>query len=93
MAIPYNVDADPDPTSQIAWPAARHRQRTTSGLGLEQGPESSGETAVSYRSADDSGKRATVPTEPARHLLTTWNLITLSISMAGAQIAWTVELG
>jgi len=25
--------------------------------------------------------------------LTTWNLITLSISMAGAQIAWTVELG
>ncbi|KII95051.1 hypothetical protein PLICRDRAFT_128474 [Plicaturopsis crispa FD-325 SS-3] len=25
--------------------------------------------------------------------LSTWNLITLSISMAGAQIAWTVELG
>lgn len=25
--------------------------------------------------------------------LTSWDLITLSISMAGAQIAWTVELG
>ena len=93
MAIPYNVDADPDPTSQIAWPAARHRQRTTSDLQLAQGSEPSGETAVSYRSTADSGKRSAIPTEHTRHLLSTWNLITLSISMAGAQIAWTVELG
>lgn len=89
MAIPYNVDPDPDPTSQIAWPAARHRQRTISDLQLEQ----STQTAPSNRSTDDSGRRATVPPEHARHLLSTWNLVTLSISMAGAQIAWTVELG
>lgn len=93
MTIPYNVDPDPDPTSQIAWPAARHRQRTTSDLQHAQGSEPSTETAVSYRSMVDSGKRSTVPTEHTRHLLSTWNLITLSISMAGAQIAWTVELG
>lgn len=93
MAIPYNIDADPDPTSQIPWPAARHRQRTTSGLQLEPGSGPSSETAVSYRSMDDSGKRSTVPAEHPRHLLSTWNLVTLSISMAGAQIAWTVELG
>ncbi|KAG9317437.1 hypothetical protein JVU11DRAFT_1637 [Chiua virens] len=93
MAIPYNVDADPDPTSQIAWPAARHRQRTTSGLQLDPGSEPSTETAVSYRSTGDAGKQSVVPLEHPRHLLSTWNLITLSISMAGAQIAWTVELG
>lgn len=93
MAIPYNIDADPDPTSQIPWPAARHRQRTTSGLHLEQGSQPPSETAVSYHSTDNFGKRSTVPTEHTRHLLSTWNLITLSISMAGAQIAWTVELG
>lgn len=92
MTIPYNVDADPDPTSQIAWPAARHRQRTTSGLHLEQASEPT-ETAVSYRSTDDAGKQSTVTPEHPRRLLSTWNLITLSISMAGSQIAWTVELG
>ncbi|KAF8138444.1 hypothetical protein EV363DRAFT_1393899 [Boletus edulis] len=91
MAIPYDVDADPDPTSQIAWPAARHRQRTTSNLQLAQDSELTSDTAVS--STFDSAKRSSIPTEHPRHLLTTWNLITLSISMAGAQIAWTVELG
>ena len=30
---------------------------------------------------------------PSGRQLTSWDLITLSISMAGAQIAWTVELG
>ncbi|KAJ3561061.1 hypothetical protein NP233_g10429 [Leucocoprinus birnbaumii] len=30
---------------------------------------------------------------PGKRKLSTWDLITLSISLAGAQIAWTVELG
>jgi solute carrier family 45, member 1/2/4 len=29
----------------------------------------------------------------SRRRMTTWDLVNLSISMAGAQIAWTVELG
>ncbi|KIK37654.1 hypothetical protein CY34DRAFT_92369 [Suillus luteus UH-Slu-Lm8-n1] len=78
MTIAYNPDADPDPTTQIAWPAS-HRSRTTS--------HSQQET----QSADGSDKQHA--SEPGRTRLTTWNLITLSISMAGAQIAWTVELG
>ncbi|KAF8914024.1 hypothetical protein CPB84DRAFT_46546 [Gymnopilus junonius] len=32
-------------------------------------------------------------TPSPRRLLSTWDLVTLSVSMAGAQIAWTVELG
>ena len=93
MTIPYDVDPDPDPTSQIPWPATRNRQRTTSTLHLEQGPESSSQPTVTYHSTDDSGKGVPAPTEHTRHRLSTWNLITLSISMAGSQIAWTVELG
>ncbi|KAF9247328.1 hypothetical protein BU15DRAFT_38749 [Melanogaster broomeanus] len=90
MATPYNIDVDPDPTSQIAWPAARHRQRTASDLQLERDSEPSSDTAVSY---ETTGKQSPVSSEHTRHRLSTWNLITLSISMAGAQVAWTVELG
>ncbi|KIO12686.1 hypothetical protein M404DRAFT_123851 [Pisolithus tinctorius Marx 270] len=77
MTIPFGADADPDPTSQIAWPAARHRQRTLSTTPLDNGSHS-GETAISYQS---------------RARFSTWDLFTLSVSMAGAQVAWTIELG
>ncbi|KAI6034373.1 MFS general substrate transporter [Pisolithus microcarpus] len=77
MAIPLSADADPDPTSQIAWPATRNRQRTS--------------TTVSYQSVAGGGKRPHV--EPKRVRFSTWNLFTLSASMAGAQVAWTIELG
>ncbi|KAF9019235.1 MFS general substrate transporter [Hymenopellis radicata] len=43
-------------------------------------------SSVAHRVEDRSSSQT-----PRR--LSTWNLITLSISMAGAQIAWTVELG
>ena len=82
MTIPVTVDADPDPTSQIAWPAARHRQRTTSSNPLE--PSS----AESYQSKVPQD----VP-QPKRVQFSTWDLFTLSVSMAGAQVTWTVELG
>lgn len=93
MAIAYNPDADPDPTTQIAWPAS-HRSRTTSYSQQEtQSVEQESHQAVdgNGKQTDRSGKQHT--SEPGRTRLTTWNLITLSISMAGAQIAWTVELG
>jgi len=88
MSMSYNADADPDPTSQIAWPA-RHRQRTTSTTQQETpGP-------TSYQAIEGNGKQnnSSVQEQSPRTRLSTWNLITLSISMAGAQIAWTVELG
>ncbi|KAG1783214.1 major facilitator superfamily domain-containing protein [Suillus placidus] len=93
MTIAYNPDADPDPTTQIAWPAS-HRSRTTSNSQQEtQFVEQESYQAIdgNGKQTDRSGKQHA--SEPGRTRLTTWNLITLSISMAGAQIAWTVELG
>ncbi|KAF9451657.1 MFS general substrate transporter [Macrolepiota fuliginosa MF-IS2] len=84
--IPPVTDTDPDPTSQIPWPSARPRQLDRSDSSSSSGPESS-----TLRSdGDDVANGEQVP---GKRRLTTWDLITLSISMAGAQIAWTVELG
>lgn len=88
MTIAYNPDADPDPTTQIAWPAS-HRSRTTS----NSPEETESVEQESYQTIDGNGKQKQHASEPGRTRLSTWNLITLSISMAGAQIAWTVELG
>ncbi|KAF8974437.1 hypothetical protein BDZ97DRAFT_1646725 [Flammula alnicola] len=84
--IPPIADSD-DPTSQIPWPAARGRQQ-------EQTESSvNGDTAAPAKlnATDATNKRSRTP--PGRRTLSTWDLITLSISMGGAQIAWTVELG
>ncbi|KAF5344144.1 hypothetical protein D9758_008829 [Tetrapyrgos nigripes] len=71
-----------DPTSQIAWPnrPARPQQSLSDNSSVTQVPDQEG------------GKPAT-NTNPVKRSLTTWDLITLSISMLGAQIVWTVELG
>ncbi|KAF8205098.1 hypothetical protein BJ912DRAFT_940249 [Pholiota molesta] len=73
-------DTSDDPTSQIPWPAARARQTEQ----VEPTP-----TAPN----DQNGNNGRPSSPPGRRRLSTWDLITLSISMAGAQIAWTVELG
>ncbi|TFK43415.1 major facilitator superfamily domain-containing protein [Crucibulum laeve] len=80
--IPPIPDSDPDPTTQIPWPA-RTRQ--------EDGTPSTSDAESSYDNPPENIKDAHSPLVKRR--LTTWDLITLSISMAGAQIAWTVELG
>ena len=92
MTFPVNADADPDPTTQIAWPG---RQRRSSRSPSRQAllADHDARTNTSYRTVDASSKSNAAPPTPAKQHLTTWNLITLSISMAGAQIAWTVELG
>jgi len=95
MSISYDAGADPDPTSQIAWPA-RHRQRT--GSNSQRGPEVQSSDQASYQALEGIGKQTNGSSqqhssEAGRTRLSTWNLVTLSISMAGAQIAWTVELG
>jgi solute carrier family 45 protein 1/2/4 len=81
--FPPIADGDPDPTTQIPWPSARSRHAT-------EGPESTGvvvEDGPQQNAPENNGKTKAQPR------LTTWDLVTLSISMAGAQIAWTVELG
>ena len=95
MTFSNNPDADPDPTTQMTWPSSR---RSASGSHIlksnypggriespqvERGPLRLDPTAP--------GVKTLVYPSPKR--LTTKDLIYLSISMAGAQIAWTVELG
>ncbi|KAG6903506.1 hypothetical protein C0995_005529 [Termitomyces sp. Mi166 len=80
------ADSDPDPTTQIPWPTGRPRQASDM------------DEAVKPATPDDGVARSALETtfkkpDSGRRRLTTWDLITLSISMAGAQIAWTVELG
>jgi solute carrier family 45 protein 1/2/4 len=81
--------ADPDPTTQIPWPGARKRSdRDIEGLRAS----SPAATAHNNRSRRPSVvSRAEL--NGKRRRLSTLDLFNISISMAGAQIAWTVELG
>ncbi|KAJ4498619.1 MFS general substrate transporter [Lentinula lateritia] len=81
--LPPTADADQeDPTTQIAWPNSRRRESDSSNV-LDDEPQAPYE------------QDTTMPGKPKvlRKRLSTWDLITLSISMLGAQIVWTVELG
>ncbi|PPQ99067.1 hypothetical protein CVT24_003627 [Panaeolus cyanescens] len=83
--IPHIADSDPDPTSQIPWPTARTR--------TQDQPESNngGDSAGTSTPSEVNHKR--IAKTPVKRHLSTWDLITLSISMGGAQMVWTVELG
>jgi solute carrier family 45 protein 1/2/4 len=79
---------DPDPTTQIPWPGARKRSdrdtRTSSPPANPNGHNNSSRRPSEVPRPETNGKR---------RRLSTLDLFYLSISMAGAQIAWTVELG
>ncbi|KAF8195744.1 MFS general substrate transporter [Mycena galopus ATCC 62051] len=78
--IPPIADQE-DPTTQVTWPT---RPKASTSAGGHQ------EDSDTENDIEEVAKKIVAP---AKRRLTTWNLITLSISMAGAQIAWTVELG
>ncbi len=83
-----NIDVDPDPTTQIAWPASngkriRVTEPTIDESALGEASNGSNQPGAKNDKDDDSTQRR----------MSTWDLVKLSISMAGAQIAWTVELG
>lgn len=82
--IPPIADAE-DPTTQVAWPS---RPSRNSDLPPDHASVSS--TAIEQ---ENVAQKANPKAVAAKNRLTTWQLITLTISMAGAQIAWTVELG
>ncbi|KAJ7283901.1 hypothetical protein C8J57DRAFT_1293895 [Mycena rebaudengoi] len=83
-----------DPTTQIAWPSRSKKVQSTEAVPWPTPP--SGSPGSDHEAPDLQNNVEEVAKKIAasgkRHL-TTWDLITLSISMAGAQIAWTVELG
>ena len=79
--IPPIADGDPDPTTQIPWPARGQVEQAPAAASGSTGPD-----------RESNGDPKSSKTQPGKQL-SNWDLITLSISMAGAQIAWTVELG
>lgn len=90
MAFPTNADADPDPTTQIPWPSRNRKQVRM------QSPD----VTPADTPSTNGGGQPKAPKKPAgkdvdsgRGRMSTMDLINLSISMAGAQVAWTVELG
>ncbi|KAI0251256.1 MFS general substrate transporter [Lactifluus subvellereus] len=87
MSLTPVSGVDPDPTTQIPWPGARKRSDREVDA-PDPAPANGGSRYNSRRpsvisKAEMNGKRR----------LSTLDLFNLSISMAGAQIAWTVELG
>lgn len=85
-----NVDIDPDPTTQIAWPASNGKRVRLNEPHVDD--SSIGESSTGYGSNQASGK-PDKDADPTLRRMSTWDLVKLSISMAGAQVAWTVELG
>ncbi|KAG6869304.1 hypothetical protein C0993_000057 [Termitomyces sp. T159_Od127] len=81
------ADSDPDPTTQIPWPTGSPRQASDLDDAIK--PVTPSDDGVVRSTPETAPKKS----ESGRRRLTTWDLITLSVSMAGAQIAWTVELG
>ncbi|KAH9045555.1 MFS general substrate transporter [Lactarius pseudohatsudake] len=89
MTITPISGVDPDPTTQIPWPGARKRS--------DRDVDSPGAVSQSNgNSRYNSPRRPSVISGGELHgkrRLSTLDLFNLSISMAGAQVAWTVELG
>ena len=86
MAVSPISGVDPDPTTQIPWPGARKR----SDRDVDPPAQSNG------NSRHNSPRRPSIVSRVELHgkrRLSTLDLFNLSISMAGAQVAWTVELG
>ncbi|TFK29392.1 MFS general substrate transporter [Coprinopsis marcescibilis] len=80
------VASEPDHPSQVAWPLSRNRA-----LDGDRTDTDNGVDTVGGLNSDSPASRT--KNGDKRKQFSTWDLITLSISMAGAQIAWTVELG
>ncbi|KAI0719641.1 MFS general substrate transporter [Cerioporus squamosus] len=101
---PANVDADPDPSSQIPWPNRqqdRGRRGSNTQASLLREGRSGSRPSVSR--VNGNGKHKPVGSAVAeegasgsgggKKRMSTLDLIYLSISMGGSQVAWTVELG
>ncbi|KAH8105925.1 MFS general substrate transporter [Cristinia sonorae] len=95
MLAPASSDSDPDPTSQIPWPSRNGKSPTPHSAltpdRMVNTPESSNGVGRS-KSKTRKGVGNNDSTL-ARKRMSTMDLIKLSISMGGAQVAWTLELG
>lgn len=103
MTFPSTTSAaianDPDPTTQMAWPTSKNYP-SPSPSPVEPTSQSSwppqGPARANGKSPARGNKKDDIPegnSEIGTRRLSTLQLFNLSISMAGAQVAWTVELG
>lgn len=89
MTFPPTTSSDPD-TTQMAWPQRTGRaNRSQHSLHRSRGSQGSSQ------STEGDHKNTPQPNtdEIGMKRLSTVDLFNLSISMLGAQVAWTVELG
>ena len=102
MTFPSNPDADPDPTSQIAWPARQGkpaRDQDADGQPKTLGEQDRRGSRSSTSRPNGGGKPVPSPSSSeadgsgGKRRMSTWDLFCLSIAMGGSQVAWTVELG
>lgn len=94
---------DPDPTTQMAWPTSSNSRESlaigTTANDAHLAPEERYRAptgAQKRKSPQRDVKQSGTPETTAdigRARLSTLQLFCLSVSMAGAQVAWTVELG
>ncbi|KIP07007.1 hypothetical protein PHLGIDRAFT_13479 [Phlebiopsis gigantea 11061_1 CR5-6] len=91
MTFPAGVAADPDPTTQIPWPSRQAKRVRISDSRERERSLTMPEPSTGNDLANGTPKDKT--SDLSRRRMSTWDLVKLSISMAGAQIAWTVELG
>ena len=95
MPFPANEDTEPD-QSQIAWPGRQgergRRGSTKSQRNLVQ-EERSGSRPSLRANATKPRNAAETEGASGKKRMSTLDLIYLSISMGGSQVAWTVELG
>lgn len=81
-----------EPATRARWPSNGHEETVTQATVPSETITAEGRFSATGVSRPE-GTEVANARMPGKKKLSTWNLITLSISMAGAQIAWTVELG
>lgn len=98
--MPTPCADDPDPTTQLAWPSSRDDEASTGAINggrnddqLNRYKASTVAKPLNRNVPKPSERLPTENSDIGRTRLSTLQLFNLSISMAGAQIAWTVELG
>ena len=94
MTFPTNVDADPDPTSQITWPGRQGDRGCRGSKHNLDDPRSSSRPSVSRANGSGLSKPPAAEAEGSgKKRMSTLDLFNLSIAMGGSQVAGTVELG
>jgi hypothetical protein len=96
MASTTNAQGDPDPTTQVAWPSSKKtlangEEEILSPVDAPRQVLNIPEPHVHFENRGNNAGAARV--EPGKKRLTTWDFIIISVSMLGAQITWSVELG